>query len=359
MLRNSDPLPATRGKPRRTTQKDIAEVLGVSIAAVSQSLSPGKNSTIHIPEKTVKKVHAVAKRLKYRPHAGARSIRTSRFQNMGFFFAKQGAHTHLPDDYLAGFHDAADRQGYGITLIRLPQQVDHVKARLPTLFDQHNLDALVIASFHYITKHIHERLVEDRLPVVYLNESQRFNAAFVDDVKGSEIMTRHLISRGHRKICFTHRKPYHDPDIETMHYSASARLEGYRNAMRAAGLEPTVVYFFADEVIGFREEFPDDWWEQVKGCDAIFASDDELVNRIARFFYEQKIRVPGDIALAGYNGDYAALSAWRRLTTIRVPAYEIGVAAFEMAQQLVEQPELKQVPSRVFVPELIKGETAG
>lgn len=118
-----------------------------------------------------------------------------------------------------------------------------------------------------------------------------------------------------------------------------------------------MVYFLADEVIGFSEVFPKDWWEQVKGFDAIFASDDELVNRIARFFYEQKVRVPDDIALAGYNGDYAALSAWRRLTTMRVPAYEIGVAAFEMALQLVEQPELKQVPSRVFVPELIEGET--
>ncbi len=357
MPNQSAPRFEAAGKPRRPTQKDIALEVGVSIAAVSEALNPRQSSTIHIPKKTAEKIRSVARRIKYRPHAGARSIRTSRFRNMGFFVAKQGFYTHLPDGYLGGFHDAADKRGYCVSMIQLPQEVDQVQDRLPAIFDQHNLDALVIASYHYITKHIHERLLEDRLPVVYINDSQRSNATYMDDVRGSEIMTCHLISRGYRKICFTHRKPPHNPDIKDMHYSALARQQGYEKAMREAGLEPKVVFFFATEVIGYGEVFPDNWWDQVKASDAIFASDDELANRIARFFYQQNIRVPDDMGLAGYNGDYAALSAWRRLTTMRVPAYEIGVAAFEMALQLLESPELQRVPSRVFVPELVVGET--
>lgn len=343
--------------PKRPTLKDIAKAASVSTATVSQALNPRPNSNINLPEETVKKIQRIAEDLNYRPNTGARAIRTNRFYNIGLFMAKQGKYTHLPDGYLAGVHDAAEESGYRVTLIRLPQDIEDVQARVPKIFDEHNLDALIIASYHYVTQLIHERLKGQNFPIIYLNDLQKYNSVSVDDIKGSETMTRHLIERGYKSICFTLRQSPSMPRIEERHYSHQHRLQGYLNVMKEAGLEPRVATFTAKEVIGYDEAFPEDWWPQAEGCEAIFAYDDELANRIARFLYSQGIHVPNDIALAGYNGDYASLSAWCRLTTMRIPAYQIGKAAFNMALGLMQSPSAKDAPSQSFLPELRIGDS--
>ncbi len=353
---SSESKPAA-SKPKRPTLKDIATEAGVSIATVSQALNPRSDSNIKIPSTTVEKIKGIARQFKYRPHAGARSIRTNRFQNIGFFIAKDGVYTHMPDGYMSGIHDAAEKHGYRITLIRLPQNPIDAKVRVPAIFEQHNLDALIVASYHFITKQIHAQLKEDNLPIVYVNDCQTHNTVHSDDRAGAETLVTHLIERGYKKISFVHRKPPNDPDIEDMHYSAVQRRDGYLAAMKSAGLEPRCVNFFAKEVLDYDEVFPEGWWEQVKDCDALFAYDDELANRIARFLYNKGIRIPEDIGLAGFNGDYAALSSWRRLTTMRIPSYEIGKAAFEMALKLIESDSLSEIPSLSITPELVPGKT--
>lgn len=350
-------MPSPNSSPKRPTLKDIAMSAGVSTASVSHALNPRQNSNINLPEETVKKIKEIADRLNYRPNAGARAIRTNRFHNVGLFMAKQGKYTHLPDGYLAGVHDAAEENGYRVTLIRLPEEIETVQTRVPKIFDEHNLDALIIASYHHVTKLIHERLKDQNLPVIYLNDLQKHNAIAVDDLGGSEIMTRHLVERGYKSISFTLRQSPTMPPIADRHYSQQQRLQGYLNVMEESGLKPHVVHFAAKEVIGFDEVFPDDWWPQVKDSDAIFAYDDELANRIARFLYSQRIHVPDDIALAGYNGDYASLSAWCRLTTMRIPAYRIGRAAFKMALESMESGKAKPAPSLTFLPELKIGDS--
>ena len=73
--------------------------------------------------------------------------------------------------------------------------------------------------------------------------------------------------------------------------------------------------------------------------------------------YRKKIRIPEDVVLAGYNGAYASLCSWRPLTTMRIPSYEMGKAALELALKIVEDPGQKEFPSIMFRPELVIGES--
>lgn len=344
--------------PRRPTIVDIAKEAGLSAASVSQALRPRHGSNIKLPEETVARVKAVARKLNYRPHAGARSIRSKTFQNIGFFVAKRGLMTRSPDGYLAGAHDAAEENGFRLINIQLAQQAGAIVQSLPTALEERNLDCLIISSYHRMTREIHDRLEEENLPVIYLNDKHPSNSIHVDDVAGAADMTRYLIERGYRRIAFVLRKDADPLPLQSMHHSAADRIEGYQGAMAEAGLAPALETLFATEVAGEGLEVPEDWQAWIDKYDALFAYDDDLANQLGRLFYQNRLHVPNDIALAGYNGDYAAASAWQSLTSMHVPAYEMGRAAFELAHQLIFNKNQRPSPSLVFKAELSIGDSA-
>lgn len=341
---------------RAPTIKDIALAVGVSTATVSQALRPNPGSNIKLPAETVRRVQATARKMNYRVHSGARSIRSKVFYNIGFFTAKEGK-AHSPDGLLAGLHDMAEEAGYRITHLRLPKEMERIQEWVPHMLNERGLDALVIGSYHPISTYIHDRLKDDNLPVIYLNDRHPHNAIYVDDRWGGESMTRHLIERGYRRILFVMRSSPDNPPLESMHHSAKERLEGYRAVMNAAGLEPRDVTLFADEVVGGPYRFPPEWPALLQDADALMAYDDDLANQLGRHLYAQRKFIPDDIALTGYNGDYGSLSAWKALTTMQIPFYEMGKASFAMARALAKSGNAKPAPSIAVRPVLVRGDT--
>lgn len=341
----------------RVTIKDVANEAGLSLGAVSQALSPNPNSTIKVSEKTVLRVQEAARKVGFRPHAGARSVRSNKFHNIGFFVAKKGVYTRPPEGYLMGVSDAAQRHGYRVILVGLENEQGHYQETVPSLLREKNLDALVVASYHHLSSLIHDELTDSGLPVVYVNDQHEHNSAWLDDQAGGRIMTDYLIERGYRNIVFALRTHTEGQKLEDMHYSALERIGGYKKAMLAAGLEPDVRTIQMKEMLEVNQRIPDEWLLDKALPDAVFAYDDDLANSIAKLLYRRKLHIPDDIGLAGYNGAYASFSAWRPLTTMRIPAYDMGYAAVEMALRVVEGSDQKEFPSIKFRPELVIGES--
>ena len=343
----------------RITIKDVANDTGLSLGAVSQALSPNPNSTIKVSDKTVVRVREAAQKVGFRPHAGARSVRSNKFHNIGFFVAKKGVYTRPPEGYLMGVSDAAQRRGYRIILVGMENEEGHYQETVPSLLREKNLDALVVASYHHLSAVIHEELADSGLPVVYVNDKHEQNSAWLDDRLGGRIMTDFLLERGYRNIVFALRTHSENQRLEDMHYSAIDRIEGYRQAMATAGIEPDVRTIQMKEMLEMNQRIPDEWLfgDGKPLPDAILAYDDDLANSIAKLLYRKNIRIPDQIGLAGYNGAYASFSAWRPLTTMRIPAYEMGYAALELALKIVEDSGRKEFPSIMFRPELVIGES--
>jgi DNA-binding LacI/PurR family transcriptional regulator len=341
----------------RVTIKDVAKEAGLSLGAVSQALSPNPGSTIKVSEKTVLRVQEAARKIGFRPHAGAKSVRSNKFHNIGFFVAKKGIYTRPPEGYLMGVSDAAQRRGYRIILVGLENGAGHYQETVPSLLREKNLDALVVASYHQLSSMIHDELTDMGLPVVYVNDKHENNSTWLDDQAGGRIMTDYLLERGYRNIVFALRTHSENQRPEDMHYSAIERIEGYRQSMVAAGLEPDVRTIQMKEMLEVNQRIPDEWLIGKPLPDAILAYDDDLANSIAKLLYRKNIRIPDQIGLAGYNGAYASLSSWLPLTTMRIPAYEMGYAALELALQIIEDSGQKEFPSIMFRPELVIGES--
>lgn len=333
---------------------------GVSTATVSQALRPSENSNIKLQDETIERVKSVAKQLNYRPHSGARSIRSKHFGTLGYFVAKNGLFVHTPVGYMAGVHDAAEANAYRITHIRLPHRMDELSGTLPSVFTEHNLDALVIESYSEMADRIHDALKDSDFPVIYLNDRHEFNSVYADDVEGSRLIVRHMLSKGYRNLCFVLRRNLgFTGRIEDMHHSSKDRIFGFNEELQANGLKGALVELEKDVVsLGAGGDLNDDDWSKLKDFDGIVVYDDDLANMVGRYCYRNGIRMPDDIALASFNGDYGSLCAWQRLTTIKIPSYEMGLKATRMALDLVVGGKNDSIPSVAFTPELIIGETS-
>jgi LacI family transcriptional regulator len=342
---------------RRVTIKDIARDAGLSTAAVSQALRPHPNSNIKLQAETVERVKAVARELNYQPHAGARSIRSNSFSMIGYFIAKTGQLTNTPYGYMAGVHDVAEERGFRMTMIRLPRTIDDINTAIPSVFSERNLDALIIESYSELADQIYKQIQASGLPVIFVNDRHKTNSVYVDDEWGAGELTRHLIEKGYQRICFLQRRTEGGPPIEKMHHSAIDREKGYRKAMRKAGREALSHTVLTRGLVGLDVELSQEDWEVITQHDAVIAYDDDLANLIARTAYNHNLRIPDSLAIAGFNGDYASLSAWQRLTTVKIPSYEMGRKAAEMAFQLVDRRADAALPSSVLRPTLILGQT--
>lgn len=344
--------------PHRATIKDIAHAAGLSTAAVSQALRPHPTSNIKLQAETIERIRQVASELNYQPHAGARSIRSNTFDTIGYFTAKTGLFVNSPTGYLAGVHDIAESQGSRITLIRLPADLNDLSKAMPTVFKERNLDALVIESYSNLARQIYERVQASRLPLVFLNDRHEKNSVYVDDEWAAGELTRHLIERGYQRIGFFYRHTEEgQPVKKMMHHSAADREAGYRKAMRKAKLPVSIHTVITKGVVGLDVELSSENWNTIRQHDAIITYDDDLANLVGRTAYDRGVRVPKALAIASFNGDYASLSAWQRLTTMRIPAYEMGRKAAEMAFELARGGPEAAIPSVAYRPTLIIGQT--
>ncbi|MEM9159320.1 MAG: LacI family DNA-binding transcriptional regulator [Verrucomicrobiota bacterium] len=339
---------------KRVTIKDIAKECGLSIGAVSQALRPTPGSSIKTSAKTAELVRKVAEKLNYRPHTGARATRLNRFNNLGFFVAKD-EHSYLPQGYIDGIHDAALSRDFRLSLIRLPYDPTLLKDSLPKLFREQSIDALVIASYSSLSAAIHEELKNAHYPIIYLNDKHPYNSVYVDDVVGGRMMTQHLLEKGYKNIQYTYRKPKGNPSLKSLHHSQKDRHNAYRKAMKEAGLPENIVALPTTDSLDplnrveTRQLFPNG------RPDAIMSYDDNLASGIGKTLFKENIRVPQDLALTGYNGDLISRAAWLNLTTVKVPTFTMGQIAIEMALELINAKDKDQIKSRKVTPSLIPG----
>ena len=193
------------------------------------------------------------------------------------------------------------------------------------------VDGLVIMSPHIDAETLNENLPQS-LPVVLLNcyvESPDFDALNVDNFGGAFAMTQHLLSHGHRRIAII-------KGIE-MNYDAAERLRGYGAALREGGGE----WDESLQVPGsFSEASGYDAVRQLLALKArptaIFASNDSMAIGALSALRDEGIRVPEEIALAGFDDVPIASYLTPTLSSVQVGIHNLGVQAIETVLHAVQ-----------------------
>jgi LacI family transcriptional regulator len=191
------------------------------------------------------------------------------------------------------------------------------------------------------------------LPLVLVNrrvEDGSLPSATADDRAGVRLAVEHLVELGHTRIAHLGGPQ----DVSTGHQ----RAEGFRAAMEAAGLDPALMMagraFTEPEGARLCEELLADGQDVT----AIVAGNDLMALGCYDVFAARGVDCPRDISVAGFNDMPFADRFAPPLTTVRIPHYEIGVAAAQLLLDIL-QGEHDGPAQVVLQPELVaRGSTA-
>ncbi len=329
------PTAAPVGK-QRPTIRDVALRASVSTSSVSNYLTQKGR----MAESTRRRIRAAMQELHFTPSALVRALKQRHtgilgvmLPSLGDLNETEGPGAFLTPALLRGINDGADAASNDLLLYTggRRRNRDDLEAR----FLGGHIDGLI-----WMTPDKHspllERVVASGLPVVALMTDEapdgiRYVAA--DNRGGMRQLVEHLSEQGNQRIAYV------GPDWNT---DFQRRHEGYRETMIALGLpwEPALQAVIEQEKREFGQEDAGPllvaWFALPAPPTAILCGNDHIAVRFAEAIRRHGLRIPEDIALAGFDDMPIAEHVAGGLTTIRQPFRRMGRLAAENLLSLVE-----------------------
>lgn len=298
------------------TIRDVAKAADVSVATVSRAL----NQIDKVAGMTRERVLKIVDELDYVPHSGARSLSTKRTDTIGVLLPD--LHGEYFSELIRGIDLAARSRGLHLLLSSSHGDPDEAAAALRAM--RSRVDSIIV-----MLPSAGEELISSRkgaAPMVFLGSGgSRDHPSFeIDNFAGALAITQHLLDTGRSRVAFL-AGPADNSE-------ARERLRGYRAAIEAAGGSERIAEG------DFSEESGREAAQQFLGRDrpdAIFCANDMMAVGCLDALRDAGIRVPDDIALAGFDDIPIARYVSPALTTAAVPIAEIGRRALECCVDLI------------------------
>lgn len=292
----------------RVTIKEVAARAGVSVATISRVLN-GKGP---VAETTSRRVMETCQALRFTPHGIARSLSIRRTHTIGLLLPD--LHGEFFSEVIRGIDAEARRGGYHLLVSGFHSDRQEMIAVFRAV--RGRVDGLIVMSPDLEAAGLCSHLPTG-FPVVLLNSVAEVPRAInIDNYGGAYAMVRHLRSLGHQRIAFI-RGPEQNAD-------AAERLRGYRDA---AG---QCIEFEGD----FSEQAGDAAGVRIMAMDprpdAVFAANDAMAVGALSAFRDAGVRVPLDVALAGFDDIPIARYLTPPLTTVNIDIAELGRRAFDL-----------------------------
>ena len=282
----------------------------------------------------------------YYPNAAARTLKTSRSNNLGILYEDRMNH-----EYFSSLFDElrreADQHGYDLTFLG---QGSNAESNYYEHARQRSLDGVIVVQADYDAAGI-IRLATSSIPTVIIDHTYDGCDCVISDNRTSmEQIVRHVYARGHRRVAF----------IQGEKGAVSReRLAGFYKVCAELGVRVPVEYIREGhfhnpaECAGFIRTLMD--LEESPDC--ILCPDDYSCLGALWLLESLGIKVPDDISLVGYDGIRMSQMITPHLTTYRQDTVQIAREVFSLIIDAIESPET-HVPKQITVPGmLIEGET--
>lgn len=314
-------------KGHQITMKEIARKLGVSVSTVSRAL---KDSPELHPD-TKKKIVDAAKAMNYQYNLLAQSLRISRSKVLGVIVPELTSHFFSSN--ISGIQDTAYKRGYNIMICQSNESFEQEKANVKTLVSS-QVDGLLISLSRETKTYEHLQELYDReIPFIMFDrvtEEIPVSKVTVDDAHGAYLAVNHLLEQGCRKIAY-----FSGPEDL---YISKKRKEGYLEALREFGIpESQAKIYVTDLTPEGNRNISLQMLADKDRPDAVFAMIDPLAIDLMMVLKEKGVKIPEEIALAGFTNNPTSAVVDPSLTTISQPGYEMGqIAANHLLDQLDE-----------------------
>jgi len=326
------------------TIKDVARRAGVSVTTVSRVLN---NSPHPISPETRRKVLEAVAELGFCPNAAARSLQLNETRTIGLM---------LPDvanpyysGIVRGIEDVAHQEGYTVILCNTDRSRERTLEYLRVLREK-RVDGVIFMGGGVVEDAKEDRFFqqEDIPTVVIGRHSGTFPSVQIDNIEAAKRAVEHLLKRGYREIaCIA------GPPSST---TSRDRLTGYCQALAENGLkyEPSWVVH-ADFTPGGGYKAVQELLRKSKFKPAaLLVHNDLMAVGAIKALTDEGLAVPQDIAVVGFDDIPLASYVLPRLTTVRVPVYELGTTAMRLLRDLLAGrpvPEVTVLPVELIVRE--------
>jgi len=325
--------------------QDIAKIANVSTSTVSRTI----NNPESVQKETRDRVLEVIKELNYKPNLVARQFRTREAKVIlvivpdiaSMFFSK----------ILRSIEQVASANGYKVLLCDTNNDINKERAYMD-LLEQKQADGVILLTAKLKKEEVEE--VANEFPVVlaceYMDDLD-VPTVYSDSFSSAKEITEHLIHLGHTKIA--HITSHMNSVLGTY------RLEGFKAALKSHNIAINPDYIQQSDdtnVSGF------DQMQALLALEtpptAVFAFNDEMAIAAYRAIKEKGLKIPEDVAVAGFDNLEASTYVTPMLTTVNQSRHEIGEKATQLLLDLIQGKSFKEKKS-VVATKLIVRESCG
>lgn len=305
------------GMNKETTIYDIAKGLSISPATVSRAL----NDHPAVNENTKQKILDKASEMGYRSNMFASNLRKQRTNAIGVIVPR--LNSHFQSSVIAGMEKVANEAGYTLIISQSLESGKKEIANAKTMFSS-RVDGLLV-SLAYDTENTNHFLpfIEKGIPLLFYDrvaDHKQCTSIIIDNTQAAYKATTHLIEQGCRNIVHI------TGSLKRNVYSE--RLKGYKYALIDHDLpysEQAVIISKLNQEAGIEAA------EQIMKMDpmpdGIFVSNDTCAVGCIKALKKAGIKIPGDMAIVGFNNDPISTVIEPNLSTIDYPGFEMGEVA--------------------------------
>ncbi len=315
---------------QKVTLKQIAKELDVSISTVSKALK----DSVEISLDTRQKVKAFAKLYNYKPNNIALSLKNRKTKTIGVIIPEI-VH-HFFTTVIGGVEKVANEKGYNVIICSSNNSFDKEVINLEMLASG-SADGFILSvaketqqkkDYHHI-----EETMSQGMPVVLFDriiDELVCDKVIIDDGKGAQMATNHLLSLGCKKIAI----------LTTVDYISVGKLRtnGYLRALRAYDITAREDYILKIEDIDHCESEIADFLKD-KDLDAIFAVNELFAVTAAKILNNQGKKIPDDVSIVGFTDGILSKHFIPSLTTISQHGEEMGIRAAKLLIDKLEGEE--------------------
>ena len=326
---------------------DVARLAGVSTATVSRVLSD--------PDKVRKKTHDVVmeavRRSGYTPNSTAQNLRTRRTMNV--LVVAPRLTNPVFAEILRGVDDELTKSGYGIIIGNLDNRRER-EARYVDLALSRQVDGVLLLT-GYIPENGARNMRESGLPIVAMCAAIQDDGipnVVVQDREASRRAVEYLGALGHRRFGYISGTPSSIIEAE--------RFGGFKEGVAAAGFgQHDFVRWEGPFVFSTGVAAAESFLRMEDRPTGIFAACDESAIGFIKRVRAERVRVPQDVSVIGFDGIELSDYSEPTLTTFRQPLHELGRVGADVLMKLIRG-DMKSEDWNIRLPlTLLERETTG
>jgi LacI family transcriptional regulator len=329
-----------RQKKKAATILDVAREAGVSASTVSRLLTGNAGVT----QDKQAAIMAAIEALGYRPNTVARGLVNGSSSVIGVL--SQHVASPFYGEILTGIEYGMRDTPYSPMIIPVNEQVK-VQTHALDVFLDRRVDGIIFLGGTLPDERF--RQLADEIPfIVVLRTISGIekHCIYLDNFQGAYDATRHLIDLGHSQIAHVSGLPMYQDSLE--------RQKGYERALIDAGLQVDPRLIVQGD---YREQSGILALEMLltRGVafSAIFVANDQMAQGVQLALYRRRIRVPEEVSIVGFDDQPSSAFSRPPLTTVRQPAFDIGLAASQGVFAMLngEEPNFPPLTTELIVRE--------